>query len=45
MLVKKHISLGMPMIAIYVDDCLIIGTEEAIKVVVNALKGQFRSES
>jgi hypothetical protein len=35
----KHSSLGMVMIAIYVDDCFIIGTEEAIEEVINALKG------
>jgi hypothetical protein len=32
----KHSSLGMAMIAINVDDCLIIGTEEAIEEVINA---------
>jgi hypothetical protein len=31
MVVKKHSSLGMVMIAIYVDDCLTIGTEEAVE--------------
>jgi hypothetical protein len=34
----KHSLLGMVMIAIYVDDCLTIGTEEAIEKVINALK-------
>jgi hypothetical protein len=29
----------MVMIAIYIDDCLTIGTEEAIEEVMNALKG------
>jgi Holliday junction resolvase RusA-like endonuclease len=38
MVVKKHSSLGMVMIAIYVDDCLTIGTEEAIEKVIHALK-------
>jgi hypothetical protein len=36
---KKHSSLGMVMNAIYVDDCLTIGAEEAIEEVINALKG------
>jgi hypothetical protein len=35
---KKHSSLGMLMISIYVDDCLTIGTEEVIEEVINALK-------
>jgi hypothetical protein len=35
----KHSSLGMVIIVIYVDDCLIIGTEEAIEEVINELKG------
>ena len=35
----KHSSLGMVMMAIYVDDCLTIGTDEAIEEVINALKG------
>jgi hypothetical protein len=29
----KHSSLGMVMISTYVDDCLTIGTEEAIEEV------------
>jgi hypothetical protein len=35
----KHSSLGMIMIAIYVDDRLTIGTKEAIEEVINTLKG------
>jgi hypothetical protein len=35
----KQISLEMLMNPIYVDDCLTIGTEEAIEEVTNALKG------
>jgi hypothetical protein len=35
----NHISLGMVMITIYVDDCLTIGAEQAIEEVINALKG------
>jgi hypothetical protein len=34
----KHSSLGMVFIAIYVDDCLTIGTEESIEEIINALK-------
>ena len=33
-----HSPLGMVVIAIYVDDCLTIGTYEAVKEVVDALK-------
>jgi hypothetical protein len=36
---KKHNSLRMVMIAIYIDDFLSIGTEEAIEKVINLLKG------
>jgi hypothetical protein len=35
----KHSSIGMVMIAIYVDDCLSIRTEETIEEVIKALKG------
>jgi hypothetical protein len=35
----KHISLGLVMIAIYVDYCLIIGIDKAIEEVINALEG------
>jgi hypothetical protein len=43
---KKHSSLEMVVIAIYVDDCISIGTEEAIEEVINALIGHnFGSES
>jgi hypothetical protein len=39
-LCTKHSSLGMVMmIAIYIDYCLTIGTEEAIKEVINEPKG------
>jgi hypothetical protein len=38
-LCTKNSSLGMVMIAIYVDDCLAIWEEEAIVVVINTLKG------
>jgi hypothetical protein len=34
----KHSSLGMRMIAIYLDYCLTFGSEEAMKVVIDALK-------
>ena len=35
----KHSSLGMVMMAIYVDACLTIGTHEAIEEVITAQKG------
>jgi hypothetical protein len=38
MLVEKDDSLGMVMIAIYVDDCLRIGTVEAVEEFINELE-------
>jgi hypothetical protein len=38
-LLKKQSSIGIVMTAIYVDDCLTIGTKEATEEVINALKG------
>jgi hypothetical protein len=38
-LCTKHSSLGMVIVVIFVDDCLAIGTEEAVEEVMNSLKG------
>ena len=34
----KHSKLGIVMVAMYVDDCLVVGSKEAIEDIINCLK-------